>query len=289
MARMGRSLDVTDTSTWWRLARDQPLTAPGLRIDDLGLDGRDHHAPYHPHWRRPRYGWIYLLAGKGFYESSACGRVDLEPGDVAVCQPGHWHNYGPLPGESWIEVFCFVEGGVCDVLLSQGNLPTAPVLRAGLGDPIRADFLDLVVQGRRGEAAEAAARWYRLAARLAPCPTRLAPPRRERHAAELQAIADQLCADPGRDWNFIRLAESVGLGHDAFRKAFTRRYRMPPQAFLQRERIHRACALLWWGQRVQDVAAAVGFSDPFHFSRVFKRCLGQSPRQFLATSRSQVR
>ena len=34
------------------------------------------------------------------------------------------------------------------------------------------------------------------------------------------------------------------------------------------------------GRQVKEVALHIGFSDPYHFSRVFKREMGQSPRMF---------
>lgn len=42
-------------------------------------------------------------------------------------------------------------------------------------------------------------------------------------------------------------------------------------------RIHEASRLLQSGMQVQETAIALGFADPFHFSKVFKRHLGYSP------------
>ena len=55
----------------------------------------------------------------------------------------------------------------------------------------------------------------------------------------------------------------------------------PPMAYLTHLRMIEACRLLdttdW---KVAAVAMDVGYSDPYHFSRVFSRVIGQSPRAY---------
>jgi AraC-like DNA-binding protein len=41
------------------------------------------------------------------------------------------------------------------------------------------------------------------------------------------------------------------------------------------------------GQRLEAVAAAVGYQDAFGFSKVFKRTLGVSPREFRQADAAQ--
>lgn len=45
-------------------------------------------------------------------------------------------------------------------------------------------------------------------------------------------------------------------------------------------RVEEACRLLKAGNRVQDVALAVGYDNLAHFSRIFKKKMGVSPRQY---------
>jgi AraC-like DNA-binding protein len=53
----------------------------------------------------------------------------------------------------------------------------------------------------------------------------------------------------------------------------------PARAF-SAYRIHEAKRFLARGLQVQEVSRALGFVDPFHFSKVFKRHLGFSPSRF---------
>lgn len=46
-------------------------------------------------------------------------------------------------------------------------------------------------------------------------------------------------------------------------------------------RMDRACRLLKRGMRVQEVAISVGYDNLAHFSRLFKRKIGVSPRQYV--------
>ena len=55
-----------------------------------------------------------------------------------------------------------------------------------------------------------------------------------------------------------------------------------PYSYLIRKKINRAAEWLMTDRcQVKEVARRAGFDDPYHFSRVFKREMGQSPRTFI--------
>ena len=56
--------------------------------------------------------------------------------------------------------------------------------------------------------------------------------------------------------------------------------------YLIRLRITRAKRLLEDGRSVSDAAQESGFSDIYYFSNVFKKCEGQSPRQYARSFRA---
>jgi transcriptional regulator GlxA family with amidase domain len=62
---------------------------------------------------------------------------------------------------------------------------------------------------------------------------------------------------------------------------FKRRTGCPPIDYFIRLRMHRACELLEAGSpHVKEVAAALGYDDPFYFSRVFKSVNRIAPSEY---------
>lgn len=64
-------------------------------------------------------------------------------------------------------------------------------------------------------------------------------------------------------------------------RLFRRYDHQTPHQFLMRRKMHLAAERLQQSELlVKQVAAQLGFADPFHFSRTFKRVLGLSPEAF---------
>ena len=77
------------------------------------------------------------------------------------------------------------------------------------------------------------------------------------------------------------LAKQAGMSTNAFTRLFRSVAGRSPQAYLMDKRIERACILLSGGREsVDEVAAATGFCDRYHFSRVFKRLRSVGPAEY---------
>lgn len=100
-----------------------------------------------------------------------------------------------------------------------------------------------------------------------------------RHALE------RLHTEPARDWSLESLAEMAGLSRSAFAVKFKALLGESPMGYLRRLRVQRAMGLLARpGTSVTGVAAAVGYDDPFVFSKAFRKLVGISPREFRASA-----
>ena len=79
-----------------------------------------------------------------------------------------------------------------------------------------------------------------------------------------------------------KLAALCDISDSYFRKLFYRQYGMSPVQFANLRKIQYSCELLSIGQyTVTQVAELVRFDNVYYFSRVFKKTMGISPKQFI--------
>ena len=105
-------------------------------------------------------------------------------------------------------------------------------------------------------------------------------PQHPRHPAVAQAL-DHMRAALRSRLSLDELAVSVGLNAQYLARRFRAEIGVAPMAYFNSLKMELAAALLR-DQRssVSSVASAVGFTDPFHFSRAFRQWSGHSPRQW---------
>ncbi|MFN3596974.1 MAG: helix-turn-helix domain-containing protein [Rubricoccaceae bacterium] len=106
----------------------------------------------------------------------------------------------------------------------------------------------------------------------------------------LAAAVEFAKAHLGRPLTVADLAQVACMSEPSFYRAFRAELGLTPLAFLTGLRMRRAERLLADPARtVSDVAAAVGFSSPSHFIRIFRQHAGMTPKQFqLARRRAAV-
>ena len=96
--------------------------------------------------------------------------------------------------------------------------------------------------------------------------------------ARLAAIDRYLSSTPPGEWHPRTMAEHLDVSLEHFGRLFKLTWGERPRTWLMRERIRRASAdLADSSAAIADVAAQWGYSDPFLFSRQFKRVMGRSP------------
>lgn len=88
-------------------------------------------------------------------------------------------------------------------------------------------------------------------------------------------------ADFAQPLTLGELAAETGLSPAYFCSLFASLTGLPPMRHLERRRIRRAQELLRHGTLpLVRIAGAVGYPDPYHFSRVFRRVTGSSPSRY---------
>lgn len=76
------------------------------------------------------------------------------------------------------------------------------------------------------------------------------------------------------------LAKAVGVSTSYLYKAFQKVVATSPTKYVQQYKIMRSQKLLMQNYRVNDIAAILGYSSAYHFSKVFKDMTQMSPKQY---------
>ena len=88
------------------------------------------------------------------------------------------------------------------------------------------------------------------------------------------------------DLNNAVLAEKCYISEEYFRKLFKRAYGISPKQYIIEMRINTAKQLLSEGTlKINEIAMQCGFSNPYHFSRLFKEKTSYTPSEFMKRNR----
>lgn len=95
---------------------------------------------------------------------------------------------------------------------------------------------------------------------------------------QVRCATDLMIERMGEDISLSEPARACGLSVSYFSRAFKRSVGLPPHRWLLLQRVLRAKELLRVPDRpLADIAAACGFADQSHFTRVFTQITGASP------------
>ncbi len=99
---------------------------------------------------------------------------------------------------------------------------------------------------------------------------------------------DLIDAEAARFRGTVEIAAAAGVRSETLCRWFKRFLGCTPGDYLRARRVRLAAERLREpGARVKEVAAALGFADAFHFSRVFRTEMGVSPREWRAGGEDQ--
>lgn len=100
-------------------------------------------------------------------------------------------------------------------------------------------------------------------------------------SVQVQRISDYMQAHLHGDFQIADIAASIGLSRSTFFRRFILTVKKTPNQYLQMLRVEKAKQMLADSQLpLVDIGFACGYSDQSHFSRLFKRLVGATPREY---------
>ena len=230
----------------------------------------------------PFYCVEFVARGRGWLTLDG-HRHRLEAGTIFSYGPGVSHHITTDPRDPLDKFFFDFTGPRAPQVLSDYGLPPGTVARVGSVAEVEDIFDNLIRDGSRGSSAAnmlCAALWEYLIIKLSElvlppggCPSAA--------AATFQRCRQYINAHFRRLRSLEQIADECGIDQAYLCRLFRRFGHQAPYRYLLRLKMKFAAEQLRDPRLlVKEVAASIGFDDPFQFSHTFKNVLGASPDLF---------
>lgn len=219
-----------------------------------------------------------ILRGQGEFHRK--GRSWPVTGPCVITQwPGDWLEYGPLPNETWDELYLMYDEVHMPSLRKSGLVkerrPTWPIHNF---DRVQSQIEELHELINGGYPEMMVDRVDRVCERLV-LETLL--PKLETGDEVIQNIQSQLRQQLDREHDFDELARRRGMSPSTFRRRWFQALKTTPGRYLLDLRIQKARRMLAeTALDVGEIASRTGFEDRLYFSRRFKLETTLSPTEY---------
>ena len=260
-----------------RLLRRMPdfHASYGLWIINAGAAGRSGENGFA--LCRPRkfefYSISHLIEGRGRCWIDGCGEWDVQPGQLVMITPGVLNRYGGAADRPYIEDSIRFTGPIADMLRNSG------ILQDGVWDFGSArkllPIMEMIQDPSRDAQLNANITLQKLLIDL------YFERNRNSTVPPVEELLEEVKARPSHWWTVEEMAEFCNLSTDQFRRNFERRTGIRPKKYLEEFKLRQAAELLVSSRLpVAEIAARLGYRDPYHFSRRFKLFAGVSPERY---------
>lgn len=260
----------------------------GLYITDIGYypKARFHH-------RERRKGsqeciLMYCLQGQGWYQLGS-EKHEISANQVVILPARVPHQYGANPADPWSIYWLHFSGLQADSFQQflHGSGQTVPITivpndeRFRLFDDI---FAHLTMSFNPDNLIFAACCLSHFLATFRESVYKQAVQADTGDA--VSASIDFMKQRLHQSLTLAQLADQAGLSISHYSALFRRKTQSSPMNFFNFLRMQEACRLLEnTTMRIKEIAAQLGFNDPYHFSRTFHQFIRHSPRQYRHTEK----
>jgi len=232
--------------------------------------------------------FIHCIRGNGWCEMEGT-RYPVKQGDLLIIPARCPHVYGSSKDHPWsIEWFHAVGDGIPDLVRRLGAERKSPVLeipRSHWDSSLFEEALSSLEAGfTDAHLLYAAFALQHLLSRLIIQGNRNSEDRSSVQA-RMEKTIRYMREYYAKAINVNELAVMAGFSASHFAVLFHKFTGHSPADYLIRTRIEAACRLLDFSRlSIKEIAAKVGYDDPYYFSRIFKKTTSYSPKTYRFTN-----
>ncbi len=218
----------------------------------------------------------HLIEGRGFYYQGGGveNRKVFESGSCVIVSPGHKHCYGGYENFYCEDAICFC-GPLADFMYRKGFIADG-IFQIGHSRRL-ASIVEMVLNPAFDSQFMSVIALQRLLMDIYHENRDLSGTRYPRLAELLMEIK----ADVSKWWSVSEMAEFCKLSEVQFRRIFKEYTGTAPKEYLDLYKIRKASEMLSSSElTIEEIARALGYLDPYHFSRRFKELNGLSPDKY---------
>jgi AraC-like DNA-binding protein len=246
-----------------------------------------HPATYQFSWEKGRvldeYQLIYIVKGKGIFESSPGRQISLKSGQLILIFPGAWHRYKSVQPQDWHTYWVGFSGRLTNDIIRHLIFTKAnPVIDIGYHETLINCYRHIMEisqhefpgyqQVLAGEIMKLVG-WIHAIGKMSSF--------EDEGTSTIIQDARAMLRQPDQFPKVESVAVKLNMSYSKFRKLFRDYTGMSPGQFRMQHQIFKAKEMLTAQQlSIQEISYALGFESTQYFSRIFKRKTGSTPGGF---------
>ncbi|MBQ5843878.1 MAG: AraC family transcriptional regulator [Alistipes sp.] len=230
------------------------------------------------------YQLLYITEGCGVFESQSVPKCRVEAGTVILLFPGEWHNYSPDKEQGWSEYWIGFRGAAASMLFrSELFCRENALLYIGMSNSIVSLYQE-AIRLAEGENIGSQQLISGIVFHLLGLIYYKVKNKNSKTGYVEETIGEARLLMRQNISHAVRvqdIAAKMGVGYSWFRQNFKRVTGISPSHYQMLLIISRAKELLVTSDMsIAEIAYTLGFENTGHFSTLFRKMEGQSPRQF---------
>lgn len=229
------------------------------------------------------YVLIYCIEGKGWLEIED-KHYDIYPGDLFICPPNIIHSYGADKINPWTKYWLHFRGNKGLIFMECIGISTCcPVFKAGISQNIIERFEHIFEVLKMGYTSAnllvASSDTQLILSELNSI--RANGPFSSEPGTTVEAVIEFMLKHVCDNKTLEDFAHYSQISKYYLIRVFKDKTGYTPYDYYMRLKIQKACELLHSKTKsILGISVSLGFTDQFHFSKVFKKITGYSPTNY---------